>query len=147
MTVQSETVLVVPRGGQGRVQNGGPMPAARSQPSTPFASREFNGEVLLEELTDLRNAQVAQKTLGDLVVGLRELEGGRVSEAAQRLKQLAANRFSSTPALAALLVRWAARLKVEADVPLLISHFERLAITSAIVASVRRAGDSLKGAR
>jgi hypothetical protein len=123
------------------------MTPAKSQPSTPFASREFNGEVLLEELSDLRNGQVAQKTLGDLVVGLRDLEGVRVSEAAQRLRQLAANRFSSTPALASLLVRWAAKLKVEADVPLLISHFERLAVTSAIVASVRRAGDSLKGGR
>ena len=118
---------------------------AKSQPSTPFASRELNGEVLLEELSDLRNAQVPQKLLSDLVAGLRDLEGVRVSEAAQRLKQLAANRFSATPSLASLLVRWSAKLKVEADVPLLISHFERLAITAAIVASVRRASDSLKG--
>lgn len=118
---------------------------AKSQPSTPFASRELNGEVLLEELSDLRNAQVPQKLLSDLVGGLRDLEGVRVSEAAQRLKQLAANRFSATPSLASLLVRWSAKLKVEADVPLLISHFERLAITAAIVASVRRASDSLKG--
>ncbi|MDP2269738.1 MAG: hypothetical protein Q8N23_00805 [Archangium sp.] len=121
------------------------MAPVKSQPSTPFASRELNGEVLLEELGDLRNAQVPQKLLSDLVVGLRDLEGVRVSEAAMRLKQLAANRFSATPSLASLLVRWAAKLKVEADVPLLISHFERLAITAAIVASVRRASDSLKG--
>lgn len=123
------------------------MPPARTQPSTPFASRELNGEVLLEELADLRNAQVPMKLLADLVVGLRDLEGVRVSEASQRLKQLAANRFSGTPALASLLVRWAAKLKVEPDVPLLIGHFERLAVTAAIVASVRRAADDLKGAR
>ena len=121
------------------------MAPAKPQPSTPFASRELNGEVLLEELGDLRNAQVPQRTLSDLVAGLRDLEGVRVSEAAQRLKQLAANRFSSTPALASLLVRWSAKLKVEPDVPLLIAHFERLAITAAIVASMRRASDSLKG--
>lgn len=121
------------------------MAPAKSQPSTPFASREFNGEVLLEELTDLRNAQVPPKHLSDLVVGLRDLEGVRCSEAALRLKQLAANRFSGTPALASLLVRWSTKLKVEADVPLLIAHFERLAITAAIVNSVRRASESLKG--
>lgn len=119
----------------------------RAQPSTPFASRELNGEVLLEELSDLRNAQLHQKHLNDLVLNLRDLQGVRVSEAAQRLKALAQNRFSGTPALASLLVRWSVKLKVEADVPLLVAHFERLAITSAIVASVRRAADQLKGAR
>ena len=124
-----------------------PMATAKSQPSTPFARRELNGEVLLEELSDLRNAQVQQKLLNDLVVGLRDLEGVRVSEAAQRLRQLAANRFTGAPALSSLLVRWAAKLKAEADVPLLIAHFERLAVTSAIVSGVRRASESLKGHR
>lgn len=123
------------------------MAPAKSLPSTPFASRELNGEVLLEELTDLRGAQILQKHLNDLVVGLRDLEGVRVSEAAQRLKHLAANRFSGTPALASVLVRWAGKLKAEADVPLLIAHFERLAITAAIVGAIRRAADSLKGSR
>jgi|APLak6261666879_1056058.scaffolds.fasta_scaffold01162_3 hypothetical protein len=123
------------------------MAPVKSQPSTPFASRELNGEVLLEELTDLRGAQIHQKHLNDLVVGLRDLQGVRVSEASQRLKHLAANRFSGTPALASLLVRWSAKLKAEADVPLLIAHFERLAVTSAIIGAVRRASDSLKGAR
>ena len=122
-------------------------PPPRSNPSTPFASRELNGEVLLDELADLRTAQLPQRHLTDLVVNLRDLEGVRVSEAALRLKSLAANRFASTPALASLLTRWAARLKTEADVPLLVSHFERLALTSAIVGAMRRAGDSLKGAR
>lgn len=120
---------------------------AKSQPSTPFASREFNGDVLLEELADLRSAQVHQRLLTDLVVGLRDLQGVRVSEAAQRLKQLAANRFSGTPALSSLLVRWAGRLKAEADVPLLIAHFERLAVTAAIVSGIHRAAPGLKGAR
>ncbi|MGV3622311.1 MAG: hypothetical protein ACO1OB_15950 [Archangium sp.] len=120
------------------------MPPAQTQPSTPFASRELNGEVLIEELNDLRNAQVPSKLLSELVVGLRDLQGVRVSEAAQRLSHLAANRFSATPALSSLLVRWSKKLKVEADVPLLVSHFERLAITAAVVASVRRASESLK---
>lgn len=119
------------------------MPPAQT-PSTPFASRELNGEVLIEELNDLRNAQVPNKLLSDLVVGLRDLHGVRVSEAALRLTQLAANRFSGTPALSSLMVRWSKKLKVEADVPLLVSHFERLAIAAAVVASVRRATESLK---
>lgn len=71
----------------------------------------------------------------------------RASEAALRIKQLAANRFSGAPALGAVLVRWAAKLKAEADVPLLISHFERLAVAAAVVGSLRRAAGSLKGRR
>lgn len=122
-------------------------PPPRPQPSTPFVSREFNGEVLLDELADLRNAQLPERHLTDLVVNLRDLGGVRVSEAAQRLKSLAANRFSATPALAALLTRWSSRLKTEADVPLLVSHFERLAIAAAAVGSMRRAAHTLRGPR
>lgn len=124
------------------------MATAKAQPSPPFASRELNGEVLLEELADLRNAQVQQRHLNDCVVGLRDLEGVRVSEAAARLKQLASNRFAGQPALASLLVRWAAKLKSEVDVPLLISHLERLALASAIVTALRRGSERLpKGGR
>lgn len=124
------------------------MAPSRSQPSPPFASRELNGEVLLEELADLRNAQVQQRHLNDCVLNLRGLEGVRVSEAAARLKQLASNRFSGQPALASLLVRWAARLKSEVDVPLLVSHLERLALISALVTTLRRGSERLpKGGR
>jgi hypothetical protein len=124
------------------------MANARRQPSAPFASRELNGEVLLEELADLRNAQVQQRHLNDCIVNLRGLEGVRVSEAAARLKQLASNRFAGQPALASLLVRWAARLKNEVDVPLLVSHLERLAMTSALLTALRRGNERLpKGGR
>lgn len=120
------------------------MPSFQTTPSTPFASRELNGEVLLEELSELRDAQVPLKVLSELVVGLRDLHGARVPDVAQRLTQLAANRFSATPALSSLLVRWSKKLKTGPDVPLLIAHFERLALTAAIVASVRRASESLR---
>lgn len=124
------------------------MATSRSQPSAPFASRELNGEVLLEELADLRNAQVQQRHLNDCVLNLRGLEGVRVSEAVARLKQLASNRFAGQPALASLLVRWAAKLKHEVDVPLLVSHLERLALTSALVTTLRRGAERLpKGGR
>ena len=124
------------------------MAAARPQASAPFLSRELNGEVLLEELTELRNAQVAQRNLDDLVRALKDLEGSRVSEASARLKSLATNRFAGQPALASLLVRWAARLKTELDVPLLSSHLERLALTSAVISALRRGAERLpKGGR
>ncbi len=115
----------------------------RAQATAPFVSREFNGEVLLEELADLRNAQVQQRHLFDCVLGLRDLQGVRVSEAATRLKFLASNRFAGQPALASLLVRWAAKLKSELDVPLLVSHFERLALSAALVAALRRGQERL----
>jgi hypothetical protein len=122
--------------------------ASKPQPSTPFASREFNGEVLLDELDELRNAQLAQKHLTDVVLGLRDVAGLRVADACLRIKHLATNRFAGQPALASLLVRWAAKLKTDADVQALVGHLERLAVTSAIVAALRRGAERLpKGGR
>ncbi|MBI3184948.1 MAG: hypothetical protein HYZ28_22640 [Myxococcales bacterium] len=123
------------------------MPPPRKQVSPPFASRELNGETLLEELDSLREAQVGQKHLNDCAVALRQLNGVRVSEAAARIRQLATGRFAGQPALASLLVRWAARLKSEVDVPLFSSHIERLALTSALIAAMRRGADRLRGGR
>jgi hypothetical protein len=115
----------------------------RAQPAPPFANRELNGEVLLEELSDLRTAHVQQKALVDCVAGLRDLSGTRVSEAVTRIKQLASGRFAGQPAMAGLLVRWAGRLKTEVDVPLLVGHFERLALVAATMGALRRAADRL----
>ncbi len=116
--------------------------------SAPFQNRELNGELLLEELSDLRLAQIQQKHLNDCVANLRGLAGMRVSEASQQLKALAAGRFAGQPALASLLVRWAAKLKTEFDVSLLVGHLERLALTGAVVAALRRASERLpKGGR
>lgn len=117
------------------------------QPSPPFASRELNGEVLLEELSELMQAQIAQRHLDDCVSGMRDLEGIRASEAAARLKHLAANRFSSQPALGRLLVDWAGKIKSEADIPLLKNHFFRLAIASAALGALRRGAERLPRSR
>jgi len=119
------------------------MAAARPQPSAPFVSRELNGENLLDELAELRNAQVAQKHLEDMVRALRELEGCRVSEAVTRLKSLATNRFSGQPVIASLLVRWSTKLKTELDVGLLVSHLERMTLVSALLGAFRRGADRL----
>ncbi len=117
----------------------------RKQVSAPFAHREFNGETLLEELEALRDAQVRQMHLNDCALALRQLSGLRVSEAAARIRQLATSRFAKQPALASLLVRWAARLKSEADVPQLSSHVERLALASALIGAMRRGASRLAG--
>jgi hypothetical protein len=114
------------------------MVGSRTSPSAPFASRELNGEQLLDELAELRNAQVSQKQLDDLSRALRDLEGRRVSEVVVQLKALASNRFAGQPALGALLVRWSTKLKSELDVPLLLGHLERLALVSAMLSGVRR---------
>ena len=116
------------------------------QVSAPFASRELNGELLLEELEQLRDAQIRQNALNDCALALQELDGLRVNEAAVRIRQLAGSRFQGQPALASLLVRWAARLKTEVDVPHLTSHLRRLALTSALIGAMRRGADRL-GAR
>lgn len=113
------------------------------QVSAPFANREFNGELLLEELEQLRDAQIRQNALNDCAVAVQELDGLRVNEAAVRIRQLAGGRFQGQPALASLLVRWAARLKGEVDVPQLTSHLRRLALTSALIGAMRRGGERL----
>lgn len=124
------------------------MAAARPQASAPFVNRELNGEQLLDELSELRNAQIAQKHLEDLARALHELEGRRVAEAVLQLKQLASNRFAGQPAIASLLVRWSAKLKSEVDVGLLVGHLERLALVSALLGAFRRGADRLpKGGR
>jgi hypothetical protein len=119
------------------------MAVARPQPSAPFVSRELNGENLLDELAELRNAQVAQKHLEDMVRALRELEGTRVSEAVTRLKSLATNRFSGQPVIASLLVRWSTKLKTELDVSLLVSHLERMTLVSALLGAFRKGAERL----
>src|SRR5438128_2020958 len=109
--------------------------------SAAFQNRELNGELLLEELSDLRQAQIQQKHLNDCVANLRGISGVRVSEASQQLKAVASGRFGAQPALASLLVRWAAKLKTEHDVSLLVGHLERLALTSAVVSALRRGSE------
>ena len=111
--------------------------------SAPFKNRELNGELLLEELAELRAGQVQQKHLNDCVANLRGISGGRVSEATQQLKAMATGRFGAQPALASLLVRWSTRLKSELDVALLVGHLERLALTAALVGALRRCGERL----
>lgn len=124
------------------------MAAARPQASAPFVNRELNGEQLLDEVSELRNAQIAQKHLEDLARALHELEGRRVAEAVVQLKQLASNRFAGQPAIASLLVRWSTKLKSEVDVGLLVGHLERLALVSALLGAFRRGADRLpKGGR
>jgi hypothetical protein len=116
-------------------------------PSGSFSSREFNGEVLLGELIDLKDASLQQTQLDDLALAVEQLEGSTVSQAASALKQLAVGRYCEMPAVAKLLVHWASRLKLPADVSQLIGHFHRLALTFAIVGAVRRCAPSLKGSR
>lgn len=124
------------------------MAAARPQPSAPFASRELNGEQLLDELSELRNAQVSHRHLEDLARALKDVEGNRAPEAAALIKQLASSRFAGQPALGSMLVRWATKLKTDVDVAVLVGHLERLAIVSACLGAFRKGAERLpKGGR
>ena len=115
---------------------------ARSQPSSPFLSRELNGEVLLDELDELRGADVPQRQLDECAQAMRAL-GGSAAQSAAQVRQLANERFAQHAALASLLRRWATRLKHEVDGPLLAAHFERLAMVGGAMSAVRRAAQQL----
>lgn len=118
-------------------------PPPKSQASAPFSSRELNGEVLVEELSDLRLAQVQGKHLLDLANGVRDVVGTPVPEAALRLKAMAGQRFAGQPAVASLLVRWAMKVKSDQDLKILSAHLLRLAVTNALLPSLRRAAERL----
>lgn len=120
------------------------MSSVPTAPSASFAARELNGEVLLLELEKLRDAQVGARHLIDCAVALKSLRGARISDAEARLKQLASSRFQGQPALAALLLKWANRLKSEADVELLRGHLERLAGAGALIGAMWRVADRRK---
>lgn len=116
--------------------------------SPPFAHREFNGETLLEELRDLRQAAVPQRQLDDCALAMRPMRGTAPSELSARLKQLAQSRFGAQPEVAGLLVRWAAKVKTPDDVTALCQHFERLAMASALISAMYRGSGRLpKGGR
>lgn len=116
---------------------------SRPASSAPFANRELNGEHLLDELSELRAAQTPQRALDDLSRAVKELAGTGAAEASASLKEMAASRFAATPAVAALMVRWAAKLKSETDVTALGSHLQRLALVGAMLGAFRRAADRL----
>jgi len=122
-------------------------PPPKGPVSAALQSRELNGEVLLDELNELRMGAVQQASLIEMAQSARQMNGTRVSEAQAFLKAFAA-RFPSQPALGAFLVRWATKLKSDHDVPLLVSHLERLALNAVILAALRRSSERLpKGGR
>jgi hypothetical protein len=123
------------------------MPSARSMASPAFAHREFNGEVLLDELADLRAARLSQAQLNEVATALRALRDSKPAPATAALRQLAQTRFSRPERLAELLLHWGQRLRTEADVEAVVGHFRRLALTGALLTAVRRGADRLAGGR
>lgn len=111
--------------------------------SAPFASRELNGDVLLDELADLRLAKVQQKQLNECVAALRPLAKEPVSVAVRRLKHVSSAAQAEHPTLGRLLAQWGNRLKHDGDVAALVGHFERLATVSAVVGALRRSAERI----
>jgi hypothetical protein len=111
--------------------------------SAPFVHREFNGELLLEELRDLRGAGVGLKHLFDCSQAMKELRGLPLADALVRIKQIASGRFQAQPELAGLMVRWSAKLRSERDVTELVLHFQRMAATSALLGAMLRGSGRL----
>lgn len=118
---------------------------SHSQLSPPLASRQFNGEVLLEEVASLRGQGVSQRALNDLASALSVRAQSTAREVSERLRHLASNRFADTPCLALLLNHWAAKLKTPADAAAVVDHFQRLVVLSAIISAVKQAAPSLRG--
>ena len=115
--------------------------------SPAFAAREFNGDGLLKELQHLRDAVVNQKHLNDCALAVRNLPNKGLLEAMMEIKQLAMARFQSQPELARLLVTWAAQVKGPKDFMEFCGHFQRLAMSSALLAAMYRGASRLPNAQ
>lgn len=114
------------------------MTSSTSAPSAPFADRELNGTVLLDELRSLREAAVRQGDLNACAQAVEPLRGASIPRATTQLKRLAQERFEDRPEIAALLSKWADLLRQPADLDRLCEHLERLALTSAVLGALWR---------
>lgn len=114
--------------------------AVKPNLSAPFAHREFNGEHLFAELEQLRLGGVAQKELTECALSLKRLTKLRAPELVQKLRLLSKER---APALGTLLKDWASKVNRDEDVPVLLSHLQRLAMVSALLDATRRANSRL----
>jgi hypothetical protein len=121
------------------------MTAPKKQPSPTFSHRELNGEHLLQELRELRLGQVTQKQLNACARELRTRANLSAAELSHELRTLARGTFADDPAIGALLKSWAQKVVSDADVPILASHAQRLAMTSALVDTLRRVSAGLRG--
>lgn len=108
------------------------------QPSAPFRDREFNGATLLEEWAELRAGQESPLSVAHAALEVRALAAAPAVEARARLSQWATAARQHTPALAALLLRWAGRLRTGPDTALLAGHLERLALLGEALENGRR---------
>jgi len=116
------------------------MPSALS---APFASRELNGETLLDELASLRQAAMPQKHLNDCAVAARALRTTPLAEVPFAFQALARERFQAQPEIAGMLVRWAAKVKSEADLEALCLHLQRMALASGLLNAMYRGSGRL----
>lgn len=119
-------------------------PVLKQPLSAAFAHRELNGEILLEELGELRAEHVRQSQLNDCALMLRRLTGQGAAAAKREAHQLVKTRLSDVPALARLVARWTERLHTDLDVTELVSHIQRLALTSALAGALRRGAERLR---
>jgi len=98
------------------------------QPSAPFRDREFNGTTLLEEWAELRAVNESPLAVAHASRMVRGLSGASVGDVRTRLAQWAAAARQETPALSALVQRWAGRIRTPPDAGLFAAHLERLAL-------------------
>lgn len=108
------------------------------QPSAPFRDREFNGTTLLEEWAELRAGRESPLSVAQAALAVKALAGAPPADARLRLSQWAAAARAQTPALAALVLRWAGRVRTAPDTGMLAGHLERLALLGEALGEGRR---------
>jgi hypothetical protein len=107
-------------------------------PSAAFRNRELNGTQLLDELAELRSTSVSQRLLDSTAAMLAPLRGLLAKDAQAQAFRYSKSIRADSSALAELVEHWGKKLKTKADVVLFIAHFEKLALTSALLSALRQ---------
>jgi hypothetical protein len=111
--------------------------------SGPFAARELNGEMLLQEATTLRDRGVSADALGACALGLARAGPQQARELVDAVGHLAATSSRCPAPLARLMEGWATKVKSEEDVVAYVDHFLRLARVFALIPALLQSSERL----
>jgi hypothetical protein len=109
--------------------------------SAPFAARELNGEMLLEEVATLRERSVPQTALEYCAASLARTATHGAAEVPDTVQQLVSSGARCPSPLAHLVAAWARKVRTDDDALALADHFSRLARVAALLPALVQASE------
>jgi hypothetical protein len=109
--------------------------------SAPFAARELNGEMLLEEVATLRGRGVPQSALEYCAASLARSAGAGAAQVPDTVQQIASSGGRCPSPLAHLVAAWARKVRTDDDAVALADHFSRVARVAALLPALVQASE------